>query len=183
MKQINNYIQEKLKLNKSVVNKHQNIYTLFPKDRKELINMIKNEIRKNGQECSLNHIDVSKINDLSGLFEYKKFDGDISCWDVSNVKDMAAMFKYSKFTGKNGDISSWDVSNVNNMFAMFAHSNYNGNISEWNISKVKSMSAMFADSKFNNDISSWKLNTDCKTISMFRDCPIEEKYKPNLPKN
>jgi hypothetical protein len=72
----------------------------------ELSNAIKKIIRKNSIHCSLNDIDTSKIESMSDLFEYKKFDGDISKWDVRNVTDMRHMFKNSQF---NQDISNWKI--------------------------------------------------------------------------
>ena len=79
-------------------------YTLFPKDKEELKQMILDEIKKQGDEADLNHIDVSNIEDFSSLFSgFRVFNGDISGWDVSNATNMSYMFYGSKF---NGDISN-----------------------------------------------------------------------------
>lgn len=85
-------------------------YTLFPKDKKELEQMIKDEIAAHGDKADLNYIDVSGITDFSELFKDSTFNGDISKWDVSNAEDMSQMFSYNN--PFNGDISGWDVSNV-----------------------------------------------------------------------
>ena len=111
-------------------------YTLFPKDRFDLYDMIKNEIREKGNNCSLNHIDVSKITDMSCLFERSKFNGNISEWDTSNVTNMSYMFYKSDF---NGDISNWNVSKVTKIFNMFCNSYFNQDISKWDVSKVTDM--------------------------------------------
>ena len=123
MKSLEQYIAEKLKIS-GAGNKTE--HTLFPKNKYELIEIIDNEIEKNGNECSLNHIDVSEITDMESVFDDVKFDGDISEWDVSNVTNMSAMFIHSSYTGKNGDISGWDVSKVTNMNSMFADCPFNG---------------------------------------------------------
>ena len=124
MKSFKQHIYEKLKV--SVRNTPE--YTLFPETKDELNQMIKDEISKNGNKCSLNHIDVSKITDMSRLFNSVKFNGDISDWDVSNVTNMRRMFSWSEF---NGDISNWDVSKVKDMDEMFYGSPLEKNPPYW----------------------------------------------------
>ena len=149
--------------------------TLFPKSRFELLKMIRSEIMEKGNNCSLNHIDTSKITDMSTLFFNSYFNGDISDWDVSNVEDMYGMFRGAKFF--NGDISKWNVSKVTDMSYMFNKSVFNGDISKWNVGKVENMSGMFWNSKFNRDISNWKINPECVTYDMFYRSTIKEEKK------
>ena len=79
-------------------------YTVNSKDKlKDIIQYICNI----NDKINLNWIDTSHLEDMSGLFEYSSFDGDISEWDVSNVIDMNGIFKYSPF---NQDISNWNIS-------------------------------------------------------------------------
>ena len=112
MKTLQNYITEKI-----LINKNSKIaYNYHPKTRDELEDIIKQKIESEGNECDLNDIDTSNITDMSDLFAYSHFNGDISRWYVSNVTNMESMFSHSKF---NSDISKWDVSNVRYMQAMF----------------------------------------------------------------
>ena len=147
MRNLKDIITERL-----VLSKNKPSYTLFPKTKEELIKMINSEIEKNGNECSLNHIDVSKITDMSEVFYYSKFNGDISKWNVSNVTDMAYMFNGASF---DGDISNWDVSNVKDMSYMFEDSKFNGDISKWDVSGVISMARMFKHCPLENNPPKW----------------------------
>ena len=151
MKTLQNYITEKI-----LINKNSKIpYNYHPKTKDELKDIINKRIKSEGNECDLNDIDTSNITDMSNLFAYSHFNGDISKWDVSNVTNMDSMFACSKF---NNDISNWDVSNVINMEDMFIISKFNSDISKWDVSNVK----------FKLDI--------------FYNCSIEEKYKPKFKK-
>ena len=171
---LNNYITEKLNINKSKL-KNGPECTLFPETMEELADMIKKEIEQNGKNCSLNHIDTNKITDMSFLFAkgakfgLSNFNGDISNWDVSNVTDMGHMFAHSDF---NGNISDWDVSNVKNMHTMFMCSLFDGDLSRWNVSNVYDMGGMFYDSKYtgkNGSIGDWDISNVETMESMFKD--------------
>lgn len=115
--------------------------------------LIKLHIEENGPNCSLNHIDTSRLTSMSHLFYGSEFNGDISQWDVSNVKDMSHMFYKSCF---NGDISQWNTRSVTDTFDMFSKSKFNRDISKWNMENVTDMRGMFNDSKFTKDISRWR---------------------------
>lgn len=118
---------------------------------------------------------VSRVRSMAEMFHLSQFNNNISCWNVSNVTDMRSMFSRAQF---NGDISGWDVSNVKNMAAMFYdNSFFNQDISAWDVSNVESFALMFQDSVFNHDISNWDVSNGY-TTDMFKNCPINEKYKP-----
>ena len=148
MKTLKQHIFEKLKVSVKNTTKH----TLFPETKDELKQMIEDEISKNGNECSLNHIDVSRITDMAALFYGSDFNGDISNWNVSNVENMNKMFAYSKI---NRDISYWDVSSVKTMSWMFYGSKFNGDISNWDVSNVKDMFGIFSNSPLENNTPKW----------------------------
>ena len=124
-------------------------------DNIHLRELILEHVQHYGRECSLNHIDVSKITNFERTFQNLNFNGDISEWDVSNAFNMDSMFNYSTF---DGDISSWNTSNVEQMGYMFAGSRFNQDISSWNVSKVSDMTSMFKESDFNGDISKWDVS-------------------------
>ena len=151
MRTLTNYINEAIKIGKSIPN--VSFYSCQPKTKEELIKIIKDRISKEGPNCDLNDIDTSLIANMTFLFCGANFNGNISKWNVSNVEDMSYMFGYS---------------------------NFNNDISNWNTSKVKNMSYMFFKSKFNGDISNWKINEDCDTLNMFKNCPIREEFKPKI---
>ncbi len=132
------------------------------RNKTDLRHYIHEEMQQHGPACSLNHLDTSKLMDLSFLFQtIPTFCGDISGWDTSNVRSMECLFDSCHF---NGDISKWNTSKVTNMSGMFTHSHFNGDISQWDTSNVHSMSFMFTSSRFQGDLSQW----DVRNVTNFR---------------
>ena len=133
-------------------------------------------------KIKLSDLDVSKITDMSKLFENFDFqehnceDVDISNWDVYNVTNMSYMFYNSK--GFNQNLSGWNVSNVNYMKSMFCKcEDFNQDLNNWNgkLNNITSMEAMFAKcNSFNNNNNKliWKIdNKNLITLkNIFYNC-------------
>ena len=165
MKQLNQYIKEKL-----IINKNYRDNTIVVKSFDELRKIIEDRYEKLGHgtkenPVDFNDIDVSNLdsfcNDKSeGIFEYTKFKYiDISYWNVSNVTNMRGMFFKCDELESTGDLSNWDVSNVTDMRGMF-----------------------FTCEKFESigDISKWDVSNVRNHDYMFEKCPIKEEYKPKF---
>lgn len=168
MKSLNEYIVEKLKVNKNTKS--------MPDSVDDLFDMVEEAIKNDGPKCNLNYIDVSKITDFSRLFENTEFNGDVSEWDVSSATNMRNMFSHCPF---DGDLSKWNVSNVENMARMFWKSGFTGDkgdIGKWDISKLDNMNHMFEDSQFNGDLSNWNIDHVSKANKYFLNCPAENDY-------
>ena len=165
MKTLNQYIKEKL-----IINKDYHDAKIVVKSFDELRKIIEDRYDKLGpgteqDPIDFNDIDVSNIDSFSndkgkgkGIFEGTKFKYiDISDWDVSNVTNMTRMFCWCKELESVGDISKWDVSKVNSMIHMF-----------------------FDCKKFNQDISNWDVSNVMGRVGMFYGCPIKNEYEPKF---
>ena len=186
------YINERLK----ITSKSKPL-TLKPKTKDELKAIIEQELEAQGPDADLNHIDVSEITDMSGLFinfdiinikidrwrtsnvtsmkqmflHCSEFVGtSLDTWDTSNVKDMSYMFNGCK--NLNADLPGWDTSNVKDMSYMFnGCKNFNSDLSQWNVSNVVWMPQMFYKcEKLNSDISRWDVSNVRNMDSMFYGC-------------
>ena len=180
MKQLRNYINIK-KAPSTIKVGNGNIFDI-----------VTSELDRLGYDAELNHIDTSKVTDMSMLFDgnitgkrvntSRVLNPDISKWDVSNVTKMDYMFQWCKKF--NCDISEWDVSNVTSMNYMFKGClKFNQPIGSWNVSKVTSMNSIFFKCEnFYQDLSSW--TPDCRSIDyrMFDGCPIKKEWKPQFKK-
>ena len=60
MRKLEEFVNEKLKVGVGI---KKTIY--HPNSKEELVQLMIEEIKTNGTECSLNHIDVSNIDDMS----------------------------------------------------------------------------------------------------------------------
>ena len=191
MKSLNQYIKEKLIINKD----YRDTKIAEPKSFDELRKIIEDRYNKLGpgtkqNPIDFNDIDVSNLDSFcndndKGIFEGTKFKYiDISGWDVSNVELMQYMFFECSELKSVGDISNWDVSKVTNMNSMF----YNckalktvGDVSSWNVSNVEHMGYMFYGcTYFNQDISNWAVSKVRHHAYMFDKCQIKDKYKPKF---
>ena len=177
MKSLNQYIPEKL-----IINKDYRDAKIAVKSFDELRKIINDRYNKLGHgtkqnPIDFNDIDVSNIdsfyNEDKGIFEETRFKYiDISYWDVSNIKSMRSMFYECDELESTGDISSWDVSNVNDMSYMFYMCrSLNQNLSSWDVSNVAYMSyAFFFCESFNKNISSWDVSNVTNMNFMFAGC-------------
>ena len=193
MKTLNQYIKEKL-----IINKDYRDNTIVVKSFDELRKIIEDRYDKLGpgtkqKPIDFNDIDVSNIDYFCtnkgkgiycvGLFEYTRFKYiDTSDWDVSNAESTQYMFFECSELKSVGDISSWDVSKVTNMNSMFYRcKKFNQDISGWDVSKVSDMAFMFHGCEsFNQDISKWDVSNVTDAINMFEGCPIKNEYKPKF---
>ena len=127
--------------------------TIFVANHTQLFDLVHATIKEDGPHCDLNHIDVSRMTELRGLFAGSDFDGDVSRWDVSNVTDFGNLFAQCPFAG---DISKWNTKSALIMRQMF-HSNkrFQGDLNGWLVCNVQDFSGMFAGAAFHGDLSSW----------------------------
>ena len=169
MKNLNQYIKEKL-----IINKDYRDTTIVVKSFDELRKIIEDRYDKLGPGTKQNPIDFNDINvsgiktlgiytgspNAIGLFEKIEFEYiDISDWDASNVTDISGMFYDCKKLKSIGDLSKWDVSKVESMISMFANCKTItsvGDLSNWDVSNVKYASYMFHNSGTKNTPSWYK---------------------------
>lgn len=117
--------------------------------------------------------DLSRVTDISRMFESSNFNGNINNWDVSNVENMARTFiGMSLF---NQPLNDWDVGNVTDMSDMFLSTrNFNQPLNQWDVSKVISMRRMFdgfsSNMAFNQNLNDWDVSSVRDMTSMFSFC-------------
>lgn len=141
-----------------------------PGTLKELREIVRSELDIQGPNADLNHIDISEITELTGLFNQDVENIKIDKWNTSKVTNMSGLFNgCGKF---NADLSNWDTSNVTRMASMFfSCQEFNSDLSGWNVSNVTNVSGMFFRcKKFNSDISGWDLKNVKEALCMLSGC-------------
>lgn len=128
--------------------------TIFAETGCDLLQIVKDELKKYGMDANLNHIDTSRVQSLLRMFYgLENFNGDVSLWDVSNVFCFDECFYMcGKF---NCDLSGWNVSKGDSFRRMF-----------------------FGCGLFNRDLSGWniKYNWYTNLWDMFKGCPAKKPH-------
>lgn len=148
--------------------------------------IIRDEFERLGPEADLNHIDVSKVTFMKGLFDAQEgniltIPPHLKLTVTANSRDTSSFNGYRRFEIFNGDISKWNVSKVKDMCCMFHRcKSFNCDISNWDVSNVMDLAYMFDGcTDFNQDLSNWNINLNARVgTAMFRDCGIQNSYRP-----
>ena len=155
------------------------------RSKEQLREYLEAEVYKQGENIVIRNLDVSLIEDLSGLFrgigEYTKT-LDLSGWKTSNVKSMNRLF-YCCSNLESLDLSGWDTSNVNDMSWMFFYCSglKSLDLSGWDTSKVIHMNGMFSYCKSleSLDLSGWDISNVVNMGNIFYDCPAPYRSDDN----
>lgn len=129
----------------------KSVETIAISNSKHLHETIQEHIQRLGPWCSLNHLDVSRITNMDGLFANSPFNGDISDWDTSKVTSAIGMFLESAF---DGDISKWNMDELKFATDMFKYATFGGDISAWRFAKPGpgSLTGAFYSKHFQSDM-------------------------------
>ncbi len=131
----------------------------------------------------LDRIDMSRVTDMSGMFENAELARDlpgIESWDVSNVTNMSNVFVCSPVS--NLDLSGWDVSNVKNYNFMFDECYVTSlDLSGWNTKQATNL-RMFRNNErlkrvtLGKDFSFKGATNDSGAWAQLNDAPTRNDY-------
>ena len=178
MNNLKNYIKEGLKVNSKSKIKD----TIKVKDKNQLKTEILKKIMKSNKELDLTDLDVSRLDDLSNVFDNLEYAHkiDVTGWNTSNVKSFKSMFYRLKYLQEVIGLDTWDVSNVEDMSFMFAgctNLKNIGDLSNWEINGTR-MQYAFNDCKklkTIGNIKHWRpkeANWDIFSLSEIKPQPI-----------
>ena len=196
MKALNNYIQEKLVVNKS----YKSAYDYRASTPLELIKIIIDKLGEpkfqKTQVLDMSDVDVSAMKDMSDIFNVVMYqfkntvNGDncmdllkniktlnISGWDTSKVKTFYALFKECEGLERIIGIEDLDVSNAHTISYMFkgCENLAKLDLSKWKVGNVTMMTALFNGCVMLEEIKGiekWQFSTvgNLSFDSMFNEC-------------
>ena len=210
MKSLNQYIIEKILINKS-----SKFNKIKVESKDQLQSIILERYNKNKSFIDLTDIDISELYDISYIFYelYSMEVVDISGWDTSNVTTMDCMFSqcpklkkiigienldvskledanYMFYGGENLvelDLTNWNPILLENAYYMFySCSNLKiiKNIENWQLPNIKDIRYMFGGcTKLDVDLSNWDLTNikdDFLKASIFNGSGISKNHYPKL---
>ena len=79
---------------------------IIAKDKYHLKRLIEQEIELKGNQCDLNHIDISKVNNMSYMFAESQFNQDLSKWKLLALLEKVDIFENSTLE-KNHKLPYW----------------------------------------------------------------------------
>ena len=172
MKSLNQYIIEKILINKNSKLNKIKVETLI-----QLKSIILERYHNNNSFIDLTDLDISELDDLSGVFaRLNKVEViDISGWDTSNVITMDCMFSQCSKLKKIIGIENLDVSKSEDVSYMF----YGGenlvelDLTNWNPKLLQKTRYMFfgcSNLKIIKNIENWQLPNIQDVFYMFYDC-------------
>ena len=209
MKSLNQYIIEKILINKS----SKFINKIKVESLEQLQALIRERYNNNKSFIDLNDLDISELDDLSYIFHGSDIEVvDISGWDTSNVTTMENMFCFCDKLKNIIGIENLDVSNVeyaNNMFYECKNlvelylTNWNPisleyasymfygcsnlkiikNIENWQLPNIKDVNHMFSNcTKLDVDLSNWDFTKikDSLKAGIIDDSGITETHYPKI---
>ena len=172
MKSLNQYIIEKILINKS-----SKLNKIKVESKDQLQSIIQERYNKNKLFIDLTDLDISELDDLCGIFDRlnKVEVVDISGWDTSNVITMEDMFCFCDKLKNIIGIENLDVSNVeyaNNMFYV-CKKLVELDLTNWNPISLEYASYMFygcSNLKIIKNIENWQLPNIKDVFCMFSYC-------------
>ena len=171
MKSLNQYIIEKILINKS-----SKLNKIKVESKDQLQSIIQERYHNNKSFIDLTDLDISKFNDLSYIFYALNMEVvDISGWNTSNIITMENMFSFCNKLKNIIGIENLDVSKLQRTNAMFywCKNLVELDLTNWNPISLENMSNMFgycSNLKIIKNIENWQLQNVKDVRQMFSGC-------------
>ena len=171
MKSLNQYIIEKILINKS-----SKFNKIKVESKEQLQAIIQERYYNNKSFIDLTDLDISELNDISYIFYTLNMEVvDISGWNTSNVTTMENMFSFCDKLKNIIGIENLDVSKLEDATSMFygCENLVESDLTNWNPVSLQNAQQMFfncSNLKIIKNIENWQLpNIKCVRY-MFSGC-------------